>query len=284
MSPPPDSGSSRMNYSPGHPPFKLLKELIKPREKPTTPKKEADMGWLQKQRLIYDNKIPDEYQEELVLDYMIKAGYLDAAESFCQEIGRPFNVKMYELLPERMKIRSLIANGKIGESIEVIQCTLPEFFEQNSQTYFMMRLQELTELIRERRTQEAMDFAQEHIIPIAESNESCIPTMEETFALLAYDNPEKSPFGYLLDKKKLQSLAYNVNTAILRLKKFEDKPIMENIIKLVIFFAAQMDDKPLVEEPEVMNKSDTLRLASMLFNTIQKVPADCSTLLDKKNQ
>lgn len=43
MSPPPDSGSSRMNYSSGHPPFKLLKELVKPREKPTAPKKEAGM-------------------------------------------------------------------------------------------------------------------------------------------------------------------------------------------------------------------------------------------------
>uniref|UniRef100_A0A0N4ZEG7 Glucose-induced degradation protein 8 homolog n=1 Tax=Parastrongyloides trichosuri TaxID=131310 RepID=A0A0N4ZEG7_PARTI len=285
MPPPPVPNSSRTDYTQGYPPFKLLRELVKPRENNPLPRKDAgNMGWLQKQRLIYDNRIAEEYQEELILDYMIKSGYLDAAESFCQEIGRPFNVKMYESLPERMKIRSLISASKIGEAISTIQETLPEFFQKNSELYFLLRLQELTELIRGKKTVEAMDFAQQHIIPIAEANSNCIPVMEETFALLAFDNPETSPFGHLMDPKKLQSLAYEVNAAILRLKNLDEKPTMENIVKLVVFFAAQMDDKPLVEAPEMMNKADSLRLAKMLFSNIQKVPTDCPEYGDNKNK
>ena len=60
------------------------------------------------------------------------------------------------------------------------------------------QLQQLIELIREKKTEEALEFAQTQLSERGEDSPECLGDMERALALLAFDNPEDSPFSDLL--------------------------------------------------------------------------------------
>lgn len=59
--------------------------------------------------------------------------------------------------------------------------------------------QHMIELIRENKVEEALDFAQTHLAEKGLENSEMLPEIECTLALLAFPNPELSPFGELLE-------------------------------------------------------------------------------------
>ena len=56
----------------------------------------------------------------------------------------------------------------------------------------------MIELIRQKKTEEALTFAQMRLPEHGEENPECLKYMESALALLVYDNPEESPFGHML--------------------------------------------------------------------------------------
>lgn len=76
----------------------------------------------------------------------------------------------------------------------------------------MKQQQHLIELIREKNTEEALKFAQEELAERGEENQEVLAELERTLALLAFDEPEKSPFGDLLHRSHRQKV---VNSLLL---------------------------------------------------------------------
>ena len=66
--------------------------------------------------------------------------------------------------------------------------------------------QHLIELIRQRETEAALEFAQTQLAEQGEESRECLTEMERTLALLAFDNPEESPFGDLLHMMQRQKV------------------------------------------------------------------------------
>lgn len=66
--------------------------------------------------------------------------------------------------------------------------------------------QHLIELIRQRETEAALEFAQTQLAEQGEESRECLTEMERTLALLAFDNPEESPFGDLLNMMQRQKV------------------------------------------------------------------------------
>lgn len=66
--------------------------------------------------------------------------------------------------------------------------------------------QHLIELIRLRETEAALEFAQTQLAEQGEESRECLSEMERTLALLAFDNPEESPFGDLLNMMQRQKV------------------------------------------------------------------------------
>ena len=66
--------------------------------------------------------------------------------------------------------------------------------------------QHLIELIRQRETEAALEFAQTQLAEQGEESRECLTEMERTLALLAFDNPEDSPFGDLLNMMQRQKV------------------------------------------------------------------------------
>lgn len=73
-----------------------------------------------------------------------------------------------------------------------------------------MQQQHLIELIRLRETESALEFAQTQLAEQGEESRECLTEMERTLALLAFDNPEESPFGDLLNMMQRQKVGWRL--------------------------------------------------------------------------
>lgn len=72
--------------------------------------------------------------------------------------------------------------------------------------FWSLQQQHLIELIRQRETEAALEFAQTQLAEQGEESRECLTEMERTLALLAFDNPEESPFGDLLNMMQRQKV------------------------------------------------------------------------------
>lgn len=69
----------------------------------------------------------------------------------------------------------------------------------------------MIELIRQQNIEGALVFAQTHMAERGEENPDILTELERTLALLAFEDPENSPFGDLLhlsQRQKVGSYSY----------------------------------------------------------------------------
>ena len=71
---------------------------------------------------------------------------------------------------------------------------------------FLLQQQHMIELIRQRNIEDALDYAQSHLAERGEENPDILSELERTLALLAFEDPEKSPFGELLHLSQRQKV------------------------------------------------------------------------------
>ena len=97
--------------------------------------------------------------------------------------------------------------GKCGlSSVYVSQFHLTWFYILSLSFILHLQQQHLIELIRSRETEAALEFAQSQLAEQGEESRECLTEMERTLALLAFDNPEDSPFGDLLNMMQRQKV------------------------------------------------------------------------------
>lgn len=77
---------------------------------------------------------------------------------------------------------------------------------KHSVLHCVLQQQHLIELIRLKETEAALEFAQSQLADQGEESRECLSEMERTLALLAFDNPEESPFGDLLNTMQRQKV------------------------------------------------------------------------------
>ncbi|VDK39809.1 unnamed protein product [Taenia asiatica] len=159
----------------------------------------------------------------LILEYLVVEGYKDAAEKFSKEIG--ISQPLSEIhstgasLAERMEIREAVLSRRIEETIDKVNQLWPELFEKNPYIYFQLRQLQMLELIRGHRLEEALTFAQSHLAGPLSHRLSEYPQllheMENTMALLAFEEPGDSIYGSLLGARHAELIAGALNRAIL---------------------------------------------------------------------
>ncbi|XP_029774000.1 glucose-induced degradation protein 8 homolog isoform X1 [Suricata suricatta] len=180
-------------------------------------------------------------------------GFKEAAEKFRMESGIEPSVDL-ETLDERIKIREMILKGQIQEAIALINSLHPELLDTNRFLYFHLQQQHLIELIRQRETEAALEFAQTQLAEQGEESRECLTEMERTLALLAFDNPEESPFGDLLHMMQRQKVWSEVNQAVLDYENRESTPKLAKLLKLLLWAQNELDQKK-VKYPKMTDLS-----------------------------
>lgn len=179
----------------------------------------------------------------LIMNYLVTEGFKGAAEKFRVESGIQPTVDL-DTLDERIKIRDAIQNGKIQEAIELVNNLHPELLDCDRYLFFHLQQQHLIELIRERNIEEALKYAQEQLAERGEENKEVLSELERTLALLAFDEPERSPFGDLLHPSHRQKIASEVNASILEMENRESTtPKLAIMLKLMLWSQEELEKK-----------------------------------------
>jgi len=194
--------------------------------------------WLQK---LETNHIHRSDMNHLIMNYLVTEGFKEAAEKFEVEAGLQASVDL-DTLDDRIQIRDHIQSGRINEATTLVNKLMPELLDNERYLYFLLQQQQLIELIRCGETERALSFAQAHLAECGEENHDVLGDIERTLALLAFDEPEKSPFGDLLHPSHRQKVASEVNAAILKLEnQKETTPQLTKLLKLILWSQEQLD-------------------------------------------
>lgn len=177
----------------------------------------------------------------LIMNYLVTEGFKESAEKFRLESGIQPSVDLNQL-DDRIKIREEIQNGRIENAISLVNSLQPELLDNDRYLYFHLQQQHLIELIRQGNVEGALDYAQTHLAERGEENPEILSELERTLALLAFEEPEKSPFGDLLHLCQRQKVASELNAAIL---ETDATPKLANLLKLLLWAQEELDKKKI---------------------------------------
>ncbi|KAK2722191.1 hypothetical protein QYM36_002670 [Artemia franciscana] len=143
----------------------------------------------------------------VIMDYLCIEGFKDAAEKFAAESGLKPTIEL-DSMDERIRVKEALECGKIEEAIHLINEKYPSLLDKDHTLYFRLQQQQMIELIRNQRVEEALQFAQDRLGECAVNDPAVLPEVERTLALLAFDDPEKSPFADLLQLSHRQKVTF----------------------------------------------------------------------------
>ncbi|KAJ8688281.1 hypothetical protein QAD02_024076 [Eretmocerus hayati] len=187
--------------------------------------------------------VPRLQMNNLIMNYLVTEGFKEAAEKFQKESGVNPSVELNSL-DDRIRIRDAIQNGQIEEAKNLVNRLHPELLDNDRYLHFHLQQLHLIELIRAGRIEEALQFAQEQLSEAGESNENILSELERTLALLAFDEPHKSPFSDLLHPTHRQKIASELNAAILKMEHHESTtPRLNNLLKMILWAQDELDKK-----------------------------------------
>ncbi|KAK2079455.1 Chaperone protein ClpB1 [Prototheca wickerhamii] len=193
-----------------------------------------------------------------VMDYLVTEGYLEAAKAFERESGASTGDNL-ESAESRSQIRSRIQSGQIPEAVELINDLYPEVLEGQESLLFHLQRQQLIELIRQGNVEGALEFAQEFLAAKCEENPDNLAELEQTMALLVFDDIAESPLQELMEVTQRQKVADEINPAILRHQLQEEQPQLPVLLKLFLWLQRRLKDKLTFPEIENLATAENFR-------------------------
>jgi len=190
-------------------------------------------------------QIPRNALNELVMNYLVTEGFKEAAEKFQDEAGIKSNIALNGM-DNRIKIRDALQAGKVTEATSMVHQLYPELLDDERDLFFHLQQQQFIELVRENKIEDALKFASDHMAERGEESgsEAILEELERTLALLAFEDPEKSPYSDLLSYSHRQKVASELNAAILKAEHSDNiQPKLAIGLKLVLWAQNELDKK-----------------------------------------
>eukprot|EP01094_Clydonella_sp_ATCC50884_P022941 TRINITY_DN5383_c0_g1_i1.p1 TRINITY_DN5383_c0_g1~~TRINITY_DN5383_c0_g1_i1.p1 ORF type:complete len:247 (+),score=76.86 TRINITY_DN5383_c0_g1_i1:34-774(+) len=198
-------------------------------------------GW---QKNMSAADVPKSVLDDIVMNFLVVEGFHEAAVAFSKEAG----VQMPEdtcHLKERDSIRAGMQEGRVSESISLVNDLDTAVFDEEPDLLFAARQQELLELIRAGRLDEALSFAQLHLAPRALECPELLKEVEKAMSLLAFDtaSAESSPVGHLLSSDHRLETASKINHAILRSQAQESRSTLSELLQMLQWSQEQLKEE-----------------------------------------
>uniref|UniRef100_A0A914EI91 CTLH domain-containing protein n=1 Tax=Acrobeloides nanus TaxID=290746 RepID=A0A914EI91_9BILA len=218
----------------------------------------SEPGWFSTFLSTMHSEVDSKKVHELVVDYLICEGYREAAELLCVDADMKFPKEDVENLDRRNAIRNSIVNGDIALALEQINDVVPDLLKNNIKLNFQLIRQQLVEVIRNKEIEKALQFAQDHLSNMSEMPPELLAKLEQTYGLLAFEHPESSPFGHLMDLNQRHMLATEVNSAILAVFNKNPTSKLENLIRLMVWNQHQILTRGEVLKPASLEVTTTI--------------------------
>ncbi|KAI3990893.1 hypothetical protein MKX01_026077 [Papaver californicum] len=181
-----------------------------------------------KQQMTIDRiSLPHNVSHGIIRSYLIHYGYQETLNSFdlasrstlspvpvAQENGSTEQEDGYALGHRRI-LRQFIRSGDIDAAFGKLREWYPQIVQdENSTICFLLHCQKFIELVQVGDLEGAVKFARAELAKFFE-NASLVVILKTCVALIAYEEPLKSPIGYLLGMSQREVVADAVNAMIL---------------------------------------------------------------------
>ncbi|KAL6574393.1 hypothetical protein OROHE_001297 [Orobanche hederae] len=167
---------------------------------------------------------------KIVLSYLAHNCFKDTLESFIACTGEKQPDIHLEHMDKRKRIYNFALDGNVSKAIELTEEFTPGLLEENKDLHFDLLALQFGELVRANKLIEAVLFAQSKLTSFGKEQKH-VHKLEDFTALLAYEEPEKSPMFYLLTLEYRQHVADSLNRAILAHNKLPSYSAMERLIQ-----------------------------------------------------
>ncbi|OAY22699.1 glucose-induced degradation protein 8-A homolog isoform X1 [Manihot esculenta] len=174
---------------------------------------------------IKDNEI-----HNVVLSYLVHNCYKETVESFIACTGMKQPADCLEDMDKRKRIFHYALEGNALKAIELTEELAHDLLENNKDLHFGLLSLHFIELVCTRKCTEALEFAQSKLTPFGKV-QKYVEKLEDFMALLAYEEPEKSPMFHLLSLEYRQQVVDSLNRAILAHANRPSYAAMERLIQ-----------------------------------------------------
>ncbi|GJR24282.1 glucose-induced degradation protein 8 homolog isoform X1 [Tanacetum coccineum] len=159
-------------------------------------------------------KINSDDSHKIILYYLIHGCFKDTVESLAVSADLKITAAQLEEMEKRKGIVHCALEGNALDAIRFTEQMSPDLLENNQDLLFDLLSLHFVELICLKKCTEALSFAQERLTPFGKVKKY-VEKLEDFMALLAYEEPEKSPMFHLLSADYRQHVADTLNRAIL---------------------------------------------------------------------
>ena len=197
----------------------------------------------------------------LVMDYLVIEGHKEAAETFSAESGTAVSLDL-ETISDRRAIRTAVETGKVSEAIAHADRLSPELLRDNPDLSFKVHQQQLVELIRGNRVEEAILYAQRELSHRAVASTAMLAELERTMMLLVYENSAECPEADLLSQRQRQQTASELNAAVLTAQAQETEAALPMLLRRLHWAQDDLAKRQRVPFPRI-DDYDTAQLTLM---------------------
>lgn len=164
---------------------------------------------------LYENvSVSDNDVRNIVLSYLMHNCFKGTAEAFLSSTGLNLPVDYSVDVDKRKAIFNFVLEGNALKAIELTEEMAPNLLENDMDLHFDLLSLHFIELVRSKKFTEALDFGQKKLTSFQKVTKY-IEKLEDFMALLAYEEPEKSPMFHLLSPEHRQNVAEGLNRAVL---------------------------------------------------------------------
>jgi len=185
-------------------------------------------------------KISSHTMNKLVMDYLVREGYKEAAEKFEKEAKVEVLPKV-DQLEQKTEIKNAILSGEIKKAISLINDLRPGLLDENHYLLFNLQLQQLIEFIRCKQSEKAIKFAQENLTVIINDNQKYLEPLEQVMSLLVYDDVANSPFKDLVTIPQRHKVWRAVNKEFMSHQNDSSPPKLTELVCLLNWSQDQLD-------------------------------------------
>ncbi|KAG6785728.1 hypothetical protein POTOM_007309 [Populus tomentosa] len=174
--------------------------------------------------------IKDSDIHNIVLSYLVHNCYGETLESFVACSGMPEPADYIEDMEKRKGIVHCALEGNSLKAVELTEQVACDLLENNKDLHFDLLSLHFADLVCAKKCTEALEFAQKKLTPFGKEKKY-VEKLEDFMALLAYEEPEKSPVFHLLGLEYRQHVADKLNRAILAHTNLPSYTAIERLIQ-----------------------------------------------------
>ena len=191
-----------------------------------TPKPINREEWLQKMENVSVDK---ECLDSVVMDYLMKEGFQEAAELFSQESNTPLPQDAVSFYP----IQVAIEKGNVEEAISRTNEIDPSILETHHKLFCHLQQLQVITMISKGDMESALLMAQNELRYRAEEDPTFLTELEKTVCLLAFHDKLDSPFHYLNSPLHRIKIAHELNSVLLNAHGIEGDSNLHQLLKFI---------------------------------------------------